>query len=264
LELSKCFVYVVYWDLSDGRHRLILPTVIPSGVPEGDGMATRGPIWLTYGVKSPEYHNLVTENPWVGRRTLGVRIAPAGTWTDEFAFRRAQARELALHISGLVLSKDTARIGYHMMVRPKLEYPLAVTQFTQTECDTITLPVIRACLSKMGYNCSSPKEVIYGPGELFGFGIHDCFIKQGIQQLTALTGHMRQVSDTSRMMCIKLQWCQVQAGTAKHLLSNPTDPIDYIKTCWIMSIRDFLRTYNLRVDFTAPTLPTVQCGGDKF
>jgi hypothetical protein len=105
LELSKCFVYVVYWDLSDRQHRLILPAEIPGGVPEGDGLATRGPIWLTYGVQLMEYHNLVTENPWVGRRTLGVRIAPAGTWTDEFAFRRAQARELALHISGSVLSK---------------------------------------------------------------------------------------------------------------------------------------------------------------
>jgi hypothetical protein len=78
-----------------------------------------------------EYHELVTKNPWVGRHTLGVQIAPAGTWTDEFEFRWAQARKLALHISGSVLSKETARIGYHMMVRPKIEYPFAVTQFTQ-------------------------------------------------------------------------------------------------------------------------------------
>jgi hypothetical protein len=207
---------------------------------------------------------LVTENPWVGRRTLGVRIAPAGTWNDEFEFRRAQARELALQIFGSVMPKDTARIGYHMMVWPKIEYPLAVTQFTQAECNRITSPVICACLSKMGYNCNSPKEVIYGPRKLFGLGVNDYYIEQGIKQLTALAGHVRQDSQTSRMMRIQLHWCQVQAGTEQHLLGNPTDSIDYIETCWIMSIRDFLRTYNLSVDFTVKTLPTVQCSGDEF
>jgi hypothetical protein len=93
----------------------------------------------------------------------------------------------------------------------------------------------------MGYNCNSPKEVIYGPEELFGFGIHDYYIEQGIRQLTALVGHIRQDSETGRMMRIELQWCQIQAGTSKYLLGDPLDPIDYIETCW-MCIRDFLRT----------------------
>jgi hypothetical protein len=110
----------------------------------------------------------------------------------------------------------------------------------------------------------SPKEVIYGPRELFGLGIHNYYIEQGIQQLTALLGHVRQDSETSRMVRIELHWCQLQAGTEKHLLGDPTDPIDYIETCWIMCIRDFLRTYNQSVEFTATTLPRVQCSGDEF
>ena len=116
----------------------------------------------------------------------------------------------------------------------------------------------------MGYNCNSPKEVVYGPTELFGFGIHDYYIEQGIRQLTALVGHIRQDSETGRLMRIELQWCQVQAGTAKHLLGDPLDPIDYIETCWIMCIRDFLRTYGLRVDFSSTPLPTTQCVSDEF
>ena len=145
-----------------------------------------------------------------------------------------------MSLRGSVLPRETARTGYYMMVRPKLDYPLTVTQFTQLECDQITSPVIRACLSKMGYNCNSPKEVVYRPRELFGFGLHDYYIEQGIKQLTALVGHIRQDSETGRLMRIELQWCQVQAGTEKHLLSEPNDLIDYIETCWIMGIRDFL------------------------
>jgi hypothetical protein len=150
------------------------------------------------------------------------------------------------------------------MVRPKLEYLLAVTQFTQSECDRITSPVIRACLSKMGYNCNSPKEVVYGPSELFGFRMHDYYIEQGIHQLTALVGRIRQDSETGRLIQIELQWCQVQAGTAKDLLGKPTDPIDYIETCWIMSNRDFLRTCGLRIEFIKTPIPVVQCDHNEF
>ena len=261
LELSKWFAYVMYWDLGEGRHRLIRPNEIPECVPEDDHY--RGPVGLTYG-NGTERKLLVTEDPWVGRRTLGVRIAPAGNWDDEFRYRKKQARDLAMLIAGSSMARDTARVGYFMMVCPKLEYPLAVTQFTQQQCDIITSPVLRACLTKMGYNCNMPKEVIYGPPELFGIGVHDYYIEQGVQQLVTLFGHIRQTSETSKMMRIELQWCQVQAGTGKHLLADPTDEINYIETCWMMSIRDFLRTYGLSIDLTATSLPKLQSTKDEF
>jgi hypothetical protein len=175
LKMSKCFAYVMYWDLSKGQHRLFLPDETPGG--DTANNKTIGPISLTYGEREMQRHRLELVSPWIGRRTLGVRIAPAGTWKDEFDYRQAQSRELTLKIAGAVLPRETARTGYYMMVRPKLEYPLTVTQFTQVECDQITSPVIRAGLSKMGYNCNLPKEVVYGPRELFGFGIHDYYIE---------------------------------------------------------------------------------------
>ena len=151
---------------------------------------------------------------------LGVRIAPAGTWTDKYKHRRTQARDLALLIAGSVLPPDTARLGYHMMVCPKIEFPLTVSQFTQKECDKISAPFLRACLSKMNYNCNMPREVVYGPPSLFGIGMHDLYVEQGIKQVTALVGHLRQDSETGRMMQIEMQWCQVQSGTKSLLLSD--------------------------------------------
>jgi hypothetical protein len=126
------------------------------------------------------------------------------------------------------------------------QYPLTVTQFTQEQCDTITSPILRSCMSQMGYNRNSAKEVVYGPVELGGFGFHDLFVDQGIHQVTALVGHLREKkSKTGIMMKIELAWCHLQAGTGDHLLENPCTQIDYIETCWIMSIRDFLRMYKV-------------------
>jgi hypothetical protein len=116
----------------------------------------------------------------------------------------------------------------------------------------------------MGYNRNMPKEVVYGPEDLGGLGLHDLYVEQGIKQISTLIGHVRQGSDTGRMMLIQLEWCQVQAGTVDDLLQSPTAAIDYIETCWIMSIRDFLRTYKLQIHVPAATRPKLQCNHDEF
>ena len=95
--------------------------------------------------------------------------------------------------------------------------------------------------------------------------MHDLYIEQGIKQVSALVGHLRQDSETGRMLKIELQWCQVQAGTEFNLLRHTKIPIDYIETCWIMCIRDFLRTYNPHVNLTDASLPNgKQRAGDEF
>jgi ribonuclease HI len=264
LELSKCFAYIVYWDLSPSKEpRMLEPQEISGCTPEGDHF--RGPIGLKYGDVSTVRHLIVTESPHRGRRTLGARIAPSGNWDDEFNFRRKQGHELSLRLAGSSLAKETARLGYRTMVCPALEYPLTVTQFTQERCDKISSPILRSSLSQMGYNRNSPKEVVYGPEEMGGLGLHDLFIEQGIAQVTALVGHLREKkSKTGDMMKIELDWCQLQAGTADHLLENPFTAIDYIESCWIMSIRDFLRMYKVRMEFTEHSHPVALCEGDEF
>jgi hypothetical protein len=89
---------------------------------------------------------------------------------------------------------------------------------------------------------------------------HDLFIEQGIHQVTALVGHIRETqSKTGNMMKIELDWCHLQAGTGDHLLENPCTQIDYIETCWIMSIRDFQR-----MEFTEHSHPDALREVDEF
>jgi hypothetical protein len=59
--MSKCFAYVLYWDLADGKHWLILPDEIPGGVTKGDQPI--GPISLTYGDTSTARHKLESVSP---------------------------------------------------------------------------------------------------------------------------------------------------------------------------------------------------------
>ena len=94
-------------------------------------------------------------------------------------------------------------------------------------------------------------------------GFHDYYIKQGIHQLTAMFGHEWQNSETSKLIQIELQWCQVQAGAAKQLLAEPNNAVDYIETCWIMNIRDFLQTYKLSINLTTCNISDLQSFHDS-
>ena len=151
-----------------------------------------------------------------------------------------QATELALQLAGAHISHGTARLAYCMMVCPKLEYPLAVTQFTPGQCNRILSKKFRVMLPTLGFNRNLPRAVVFGPVAMGGLGLHDLYVEQGVRQISALVGHLRQASETSRMMTIELEWCQVQAGTGVNLLESPQPGFDYVKPCWIMSIHAFL------------------------
>ena len=262
LEFSKCFTYTIYWDLSGGKHRLLSPSELPGC--EWNGEQWVGPISLTYGSTSDASHKLVSESPWHGRRTLGVRLAPAGGWKDEFQFRLQQSRDLARRLSSAQISKATARLAYRMLICPKLEYPLTVTQFSQDECARLSSPVVCTALSCMGFNQHMPRSIVFGPPSLGGIGMHDLYVEQGIKHLSSLLGHIRQGGTTGSLMLAQLQWCQIQAGCGFPLLSTPAIPIDYIEDCWLMCIRDFLCTFQLRLQFAR--LPKIEllCDHDEF
>ena len=263
LEMSKCFAYIVYWDLEGGTHRMLSPEEIP-GCDMVDGVG-HGPISLTYGENIERRYKLVTESPRVGRRTLGVRAAPAGNWDDEFAFRLGQSRELALMASLSKASKSATERGFRAMVYPKLEFPLTVTQFSQKQCDRILSPILNVCLPKMGFNRHMPREVVYGPISAGGLGFHDLFIEQGIKHVQCLVGHLREPkSVTGKMIRIEMDWCQVQAGIGTNLLTKVDNPIDYIEDCWVMGLRDFLSTYQFSLEFTKSSLPSLQSEGDQY
>ena len=60
---------------------MLVPKEVPGG--ETESGCTTGPISLTYGDQSDARHKLETVSPLTGRRTLGVWIAPPGTWKAE-------------------------------------------------------------------------------------------------------------------------------------------------------------------------------------
>ena len=269
LELSKCFTYIMRWDFDAGQHpRLLLPPEIEGCLPldpfDEDADTWQGPIGLTYGDSDGTRQLLVTEPVYRGRRTLGNRIAPDGNWDDKFQHRLSQASTLATQLTGASILTGTANLAYRMMVCPKLEYPLGVTQFSPDQCAKIASKLLSVQLPRLGFNRHLPRAVVFGPISMGGLGLHDLYVEQGVRQISNLVGHLRQASETGRMMTIEHEWCQVQSGTGVNLLELPQRGDEYVDSCWIMSIQRFLVEHNRRIELTDTHHPQPLCDHDEF
>jgi hypothetical protein len=96
LELSKCFAYIIYWDLSPSKApQMLEPHELPDCSPEGDHF--RGPIGLTHGDVSSVHRLLVTESDStdfsLGQLERRIRLST-----------KARARSISPH--GVLLSGE--------------------------------------------------------------------------------------------------------------------------------------------------------------
>jgi hypothetical protein len=66
-----------------------------------------------------------------------------------------------------------------------LDYPLAATSLSYKECSRLMTPLLQAALPKMGPPRTYAHALCYAPKNLFGQGITDVWVDQGLQKLGA-------------------------------------------------------------------------------
>jgi hypothetical protein len=101
----------------------------------------------------------------------------------------------------------------------------------------------------MGFNRKYPRVVCFGPLEFGGLTFRDLFTEQGVLRIKSLMEHIYHDTETGRMIMIAIQSLQMEAGTAAHLLTDPTPRLVYIEPCWILAIREFMARHQLSLEF---------------
>ena len=85
-----------------------------------------------------------------GKRSLGVRAAPDGSFHQEFHFRLTKAKKWASNISLAPLTRTEVYTAFSATWSPVISYTLSVTSFTQLQCAQIQTAYVSAFFSKMG------------------------------------------------------------------------------------------------------------------
>ena len=191
----------------------------------------------------------------IGKRTLGVCLAPDGSFTQEFAHRQEQAITWVRNITNAPLTSDKVYTTYCSMWRPSFEFPLPITCFSKQQCCTLQKIFTSPFLSKMGISIKTSRKLIFAPYHYSGFAFADTWVQQGLQYLQFLIGHLCHQDQVGNLF-------QINIDTSQLLLGHPFPPPPHshpyqdiaaiAPPSWLITTWEFLNDINSQVTFTDP------------
>ena len=121
-----------------------------------------------------------------------------------------------------------------MCYLPSITYALLACHLSYHQLHQLDKPVVNAVLSKMGFNCKFPREVVFAPKHFGGIGIRHLYCEQSIGQLKQLVSHIRTSTNTGFRFLIMIETYQLLAGISKPILEF-TQPIAGTCNHWLSS-----------------------------
>jgi hypothetical protein len=123
------------------------------------------------------------------RQTLGLWITMNGNQNRQELELIATVLEWANKIRTKQLARTEAWLSLRMGIAKALQYPLAATNMSKTECTPIDKKLMQAALPALGFPVSYPKVITQAPPEVLGIGIPALWNQQGIEHITAILQH---------------------------------------------------------------------------
>jgi hypothetical protein len=94
------------------------------------------------------------------------------------------------------------------------------TTFTETKCEQILSPALRAVLPKLHLNRNTARSIIHGPVRYGGMNLPCVYTYQGASQLKFVLGHLRAQDKTSKLILINHGYHQLLVGTTTNFLQS--------------------------------------------
>ena len=120
LNHKKCYWYGIQWTFTPTGHSKMMNE---PGEDDPD-------ILLTAGNDTNNATPIERVNTSIGKRTLGVRLAPDGNDRDELKYRQQQATKMQQKIAAAPLGREYIGIGFRTIWQAMIQYPLGATCFT--------------------------------------------------------------------------------------------------------------------------------------
>ena len=209
LALQKCFYHLVQWKWTPHGFPILSSTTD----------TTNTPIQMTAG-RSTTLTTIPRIESSMGKRTLGVCLAPDGSFTQEFEHRHKQALTWVQNIGTSPLTREEVYTAYCSMWRPSFEFPLPITCFSKEQCHLLQKAFTGPFLSKMGLSSKTNRKLIFAPYHYSGFAIADTWVQQGLQHLQLLLGHLCQQDQMGNLRSVNIETLEI-------LLGHPQLPLSY-------------------------------------
>ena len=251
LNLAKCSWTVQYWQWINGRPSLQpFSTLTP-------------PLLMTSGA-SPEHHIIHQHNNATEIKGLGVNMNFHGTFAYHAQQMRIKFDTMARRLRQSNLSSTLSRKYYDTFYIPSVTYSLPVTSLPDSSLHRIQSLMTATILNKLGYNRHFPHAVAFAPSSVFGCGLRDLTIEQGLQHIQAVLDYVGTQHKIGELILISLRHLQVEAGVSFDLLQNPQILIPYLTDCWVLHLRRFCAQHVISLTLRCNKFPSICREGDQL
>jgi hypothetical protein len=251
LNLAKCSWTLQYWQWIHGR--LQLQTVAPYD----------SSLIMTSG-DSPDQHIIKCYSNESAQKSLGVYMNFRGTFALHAEMMKQKFDALASRLRQSQLTPALARMFYHLYYVPSVKDLLPVTSMTDLELKTIQSNMTASCLNKLGFIRHYPHSVAFAPQQVFGCGLLDLRVEQGLTHIQSLLDYVGTNHKVGRVMLISLRHLQTKAGVSFDLLREPTVVLPYLTDCWVVTLRKFCAAHAMSIMCLHNKLPSLARIHDSF
>ena len=168
-----------------------------------------------------------------------------GTFAHHAKTMRFKFDGLARRLQQSAMSPALAQIYYNTFYLPSVLYSLPVTSMTNRESYRVQSLMTASILNKLGYNRHYPHAVAFAPQKVFGCGLLDLRIEQGLCQIQAFLDYVGTDHKAGRVMLILLRHLQAEAGVSFDLLCQPQTKLPYLTDCWVLSLRRYCAEHGI-------------------
>lgn len=246
LELPKCTFFALRFMFPpDGSAKPIrqAPPTTMTVVDREDGSEVEIPT-----IRADESHKLLGH-------FLSPVSPPRGKLPEGETPKQLDALlDKALTTVSLIAASPLTRYGttlvYHGVYLTQLGYVLPQCSFSAKELNRTEAKTLSNVISKMGYNCHTPRALRYAPTSLAGCGLVSWYTLQGTGQILLFLKHWQTNTMVSRILRCALSWCQWQSGLSQPLLTDTRTKIPHVSAKWIPSLRAFLRKIDGTIELT--------------
>ena len=190
--------------------------------------------------------NLV--QPITARETVGVMQAMDGNNKAEILHLRGKVEEFADAIRTGFLKKNDAWYALNSTTLKTMEYPMAVTTIKEQEWNHIMVPILKASLPRSGIERNFPRDVLYGPKRMQGFGILHPWYHQEIVHLLVCLKQTTIGGITGGQISASTEQMRLEAGLSGWFTDHDFDTYEALLTdSWIKTVWQFAHRFRLAI-----------------
>jgi hypothetical protein len=155
--------------------------------------------------------------------------------------------------------------GFWGKLWPALRYPLPATLLTPVQTRTLTTPLYKILLPKLGVTSSLPLAYRYATKKYFGMGLPDIYLEQTIEQMTYYMMHITATTLPGQHMRHTAEQVQLELGIGQYFIHTSYRYYGkYVTNTWMSFLWKNISKLPVTVTHRKPPLQPLQREHDEF